>query len=85
MQVIVTVNLPIAFVPNDEGTTRTCCRKTILSDEVLYYQMHRSIDDRPDWVLDPKVWKKMTPEHKLKAFIETFNLGWGVSYEIVEE
>ena len=82
MQIIVTVNLPVTFSLGKEG--KACYRKTIVGDDVLRYQMNRSVDDRPAWILDPKTWKKMSPQDKLRAFVETFNLGWGVSYECVE-
>lgn len=82
MQVIVTVNLPVAFTKGRAG--KSCYRKTVVGDDVLQYQMSRGSDDRPAWIYDPKVWKKMTPNDKLRAFVETFNLGWGVSYECVE-
>lgn len=82
MQIIVTVNLPVAFSWGKEG--KVCYRKTIVGDDVLRYQMNRSVDDRPAWILDSKTWKKMSPQDKLRAFVETFNLGWGVSYEYVE-
>lgn len=82
MQVIITVNLPVAYNSGKEG--KACYRKTIVKDNVLQYQMYRPVDDRPAWIFDPKVWKRMNPQDKLRAFVETFNLGWGVSYECVE-
>lgn len=82
MEVIVTVNLPVAFTQGKEG--KACYRKTILSNDTVNYQMSRSVDDHPDWIPDYKVWKKMTPQDKLRAYVETFNLGWGVSYTCIE-
>lgn len=82
MEVIVTVNLPVAFTQGKEG--KACYRKTILSNDTVNYQMSRSVDDRPDWIPDYKVWKKMTPQDKLRAYVETFNLGWGVGYTCIE-
>lgn len=84
MQVIITVNLPVAFVPGKETEPRKCYRKTIVGDDIIRYQTSRGHDDRPAWVPDPKVWRKMNPDEKLRAFVETFNEGWGVSYVCVD-
>lgn len=83
MQVIITVNLPIGF-NFGKNEDNKCYRKIVIEDSVVSYQMNRSTDDRPEWVENPKVWKKMSPLDKLKAFVDRFDDGWGVSFECVE-
>lgn len=83
MQLIVTVNLPIGF-SYGKNEDNVCYRKVIIEDSVVSYQMNRTTEDRPEWIDNPKTWKKMTPEDKLRAYVERFNEGWGVSYECVE-
>jgi hypothetical protein len=83
MQVIITVNLPVGFTYGKNEDNK-CYRKVIIEDSIISYQVNRSVEDMPSWVNSPKIWRKMTPQEKLKAYAQTFDEGWGVSYECVE-
>ena len=87
MRVIVTTYLPGVFkgsVKSGERERTICFRKTVIMDLVVSYQMGRDKDDMPSWIHDPKLWRKMTPDDKLKAFIQRFDEGMGVEYSIVD-
>jgi hypothetical protein len=57
-----------------------CKRVLNVSEEVVEFW---SSDGCPDWE-DPKRWKKMTASQRLYSHLDTFDEGFGFSFEFIE-